>query len=103
MGRVWHYGDVQLSQPTLKCASVKLLHFTFFGRLFQILNGSFGSGNDGRRKGGGKDESGSIGSDHIDQSAGPGHITSHDPKGLTEGTGNDINLIKDASIVSERT
>src|SRR4051812_32935518 len=100
MRRVRNNRYIKFSKTCLEDTGVKLLHLTFFGGFFEVLNGCPGTSNNGRRKRCSEDESRRIRSNHIDQPRGCGNVSTNKTKGFTQRTGNNVNLVKNGPIIT---
>lgn len=93
VGRVGNDGDIEGSELSLESAGIGLLGNTLVGRVTEVLDRCSRTGDDGWGQGGGKDESRRVRTNHVDQGGRTGNVTTNNTKGLSKGSGDDIDLI----------
>lgn len=93
VGRVGDDGDIERSELSLESARIGLLRNALMGRVAEVLDRCGRTGDDGWGQGGGKDESWGVGANHVDQGGRTGNVATNNTKGLSKGSGDDIDLI----------
>lgn len=88
-----HNRNVQVSQTTLKSASVQLLQPSILQVFLLVRDADLGASDIGGRQAGGEDKSGSVGPDGIDHIGGSSDVSTHDAISLAESARDDVDTI----------
>ncbi|RUS22006.1 hypothetical protein BC937DRAFT_90679 [Endogone sp. FLAS-F59071] len=94
--------NIELGETSLEKSGVELLHLALARGGLEVLYGGKGSRDNGRWERGGKNETGSVRADHVDEGGGSGNVTANDAKSLAESTGNNIDLVHNGAVAADR-